>query len=76
MTGVATALSVATTVQAAPVPAAQATETPHVAPGFSTALQWSQTLNDPGSPIALSSPNVANLDGQPPTDEPPFTWKA
>ena len=64
MTGVATALALATAVQAAPVPAAQASPAPHVAPGFSTALQWSQTLNDPGSPIALSSPNVANLDGQ------------
>ena len=64
MTGVATALALATAVQAAPVPAAQASPAPHVAPRFSTALQWSQTLNDPGSPIALSSPNVANLDGQ------------
>ncbi len=26
---------------------------------------WSQTVNDAGNPIALSSPNVANLDGQP-----------
>ena len=26
---------------------------------------WSVTLDDAGNPIALSSPNVANLDGQP-----------
>jgi hypothetical protein len=64
MTGAATALVLTTALQAAPVPAAQATEVPHAAV-FSTALKWSQTLNDPGNPIALSSPNVANLDGQP-----------
>ena len=27
--------------------------------------EWTQTLNDPNQEIALSSPNVANLDGQP-----------
>src|ERR1019366_5446117 len=26
---------------------------------------WSQTLNDAGGPIALSSPNIANLPGGP-----------
>jgi hypothetical protein len=33
--------------------------------GFSVTQTWSQALADGGSPIALSSPNVANLDGQP-----------
>jgi hypothetical protein len=56
----AAGLTVATALQAAP--AAQATEVAH---GFSPNLKWTQTLNDPGNPIALSSPNVANLDGQP-----------
>src|SRR6516165_4902382 len=46
--------------QAAPV--AQATQIAH---GFSPTLKWVQTLPDSGNPIALSSPNVANLDGQP-----------
>ncbi len=31
----------------------------------SISLIWSKTLSDTGSPIALSSPNVANLDGAP-----------
>jgi len=44
--------------------AAQATEVAHAA-GFTATQEWSQTLNDAGNPIALSSPNVANLDGQP-----------
>jgi hypothetical protein len=56
----AAGLAVATALQASP--AAQATEVAH---GFSPNLKWTQTLNDPGNPIALSSPNVANLDGQP-----------
>jgi hypothetical protein len=64
MTGGATALVLATALQAAPGPAAQAAVVPHAA-GFSTTLAWSQTLNDAGNPVALSSPNVANLDGQP-----------
>jgi hypothetical protein len=53
-------LALPTLLQAAP--AAQATEIAH---GFSPDLKWTQTLNDSGNPIALSSPNVANLDGQP-----------
>jgi hypothetical protein len=58
----AAALALTTTIGAAPV--AQATELPHAA-GFVATQKWSQTLNDAGNPIALSSPNVANLDGQP-----------
>ncbi|HLM95499.1 MAG TPA: hypothetical protein VK283_04240 [Acidimicrobiales bacterium] len=58
----ATALGLTITFQAAPV--AQGTEVPHAA-GFVANQTWSQTLNDPGNPVALSSPNVANLDGQP-----------
>jgi hypothetical protein len=45
-------------------PVAQATELPH-AGGFVATSEWTQTLNDPNQQIALSSPNVANLDGQP-----------
>ncbi|HEY6426597.1 MAG TPA: hypothetical protein VIX84_05140, partial [Acidimicrobiales bacterium] len=56
----AAGVAVATALQAAPD--AQATVVAH---GFSPNLKWTQTLNDPGNPIALSSPNVANLDGQP-----------
>ena len=58
----AAALGLTTTLQAAPV--AQAAEVAHAA-GFTANQKWSQTLNDAGNPIALSSPNVANLDGQP-----------
>jgi hypothetical protein len=58
----ATALGLTITFQAAPV--AQGTEVPHAA-GFVANQTWSQTLNDSGNPVALSSPNVANLDGQP-----------
>ncbi|HVT42662.1 MAG TPA: hypothetical protein VHD39_06730, partial [Acidimicrobiales bacterium] len=43
---------------------AQADEVPHAA-GFVPNQTWSVTLPDAGNPIALSSPNVANLDGQP-----------
>jgi hypothetical protein len=64
MTGVTTALVLATALQAAPGPSAQAAAVPHAA-GFSTTMAWSQTLNDAGNPVALSSPNVADLDGQP-----------
>jgi PQQ enzyme repeat len=46
-------------------PTAQAAEVPHAAAGFTTTQEWSQALNDANNPIALSSPNVANLDGQP-----------
>ncbi len=35
------------------------------AAGFTANLTWSKTLADANNPIALSSPNVANLDGQP-----------
>ncbi len=59
----AAALALTTAFQAAPV--AQATELPHAGAGFTTNLEWSQQLNDPNQQIALSSPNVANLDGQP-----------
>ena len=49
--------------QATPVRAA---EVPHsVSIGFTANLKWTQTPNDGGNPIVLSSPNVANLDGQP-----------
>ena len=58
----AAALTLTPTLQAAP--AAQADEVAHAA-GFTANLTWSQTLPDANSPIALSSPNVANLDGQP-----------
>ena len=34
-------------------------------PGFTLNQTWSQTLNDANNPIVDSSPNVANLDGQP-----------
>ena len=59
----AAALTLTTLFLAAPV--AQATELPHAGPGFSANETWSQTLNDPNQEIALSSPNVADLDGQP-----------
>jgi len=36
-----------------------------VAPHVSLTLKWTQTLNDAGGPIALSSPNVADLAGGP-----------
>ena len=58
----ATAVALITTLQAAPV--AQAAEAPHAA-GFVANQTWSTTLNDSGNPIVLSSPNVADLDGQP-----------
>jgi hypothetical protein len=41
---------------------AQAAVQAHAA---SITLKWTQTLNDAGGPIALSSPNVANLAGGP-----------
>ncbi len=58
----AAALILTPTLQAAP--AAQADEVAHAA-GFVANLKWSTTLNDANNPIAFSSPNVANLDGQP-----------
>jgi outer membrane protein assembly factor BamB len=58
-----TALMLSTSIEAAPV--ARAAEAPHAA-GFTAAQTWNVQLNDPGNPIALSSPNVATLgDGQP-----------
>ena len=62
MAGCAAALSLTATL--ATVPAAQADEVAHAA-GFTANLTWSKTLPDGGNPIALSSPNVADLDGQP-----------
>jgi hypothetical protein len=56
------ALGLTTTLRAAP--AAQADEVAHAA-GFTANFKWGQTLPDGGNPIALSSPNVADLDGQP-----------
>ena len=61
MAAAATALALTGTVQAAP---AGATQLPRTA-GFVATQKWSQTLPDAGNPVALSSPNVANLDGQP-----------
>ena len=58
----ATALALPATIAAAP--AAGAAEVAHAA-GFTANQKWTVQLNDPGNPIALSSPNVANLDGQP-----------
>ena len=51
-----------TAMQAAPL--AQADEVSHAA-GFNANLTWSTSLPDAGNAVALSSPNVANLDGQP-----------
>lgn len=42
--------------------ASPVTPSPHA---LTISNSWSVTLNDAGNPIALSSPNVANLDGQP-----------
>ncbi len=58
----AAALTLTTTPQAAP--AAQADEVAHAA-GFNANLTWSTSLPDAGNAVALSSPNVANLDGRP-----------
>ncbi len=70
----ATALALTITVPAAPV--AHAAEIAHSA-GFVANQTWSQTLPDGGNPIALSSPNVANLDGQPAVvvgDQAGYVW--
>jgi hypothetical protein len=61
--GIAAALPLLALVPAAP--AVQAAETPHVDAGFTTAETWARQLSDTNNPPALSSPNVANLDGQP-----------
>jgi hypothetical protein len=59
----AAALALTTVFLAAPV--AQGTELPHAGAGFVATFEWKQQLNDPNQEVALSSPNVANLDGQP-----------
>jgi hypothetical protein len=59
----AAALPLLALVPAAPV--VQAAETSHAAAGFAANETWAHSLNDANSPPALSSPNVANLDGQP-----------
>jgi hypothetical protein len=64
-TVVAGAAALALTAVVLAAPAAQATEVPHAGAGFTATSEWTQTLNDAGQEIALSSPNVANLDGQP-----------
>ena len=64
-TVVAGAAAVALTTVFLAAPVAQATEVPHAGSGFTATQEWSQTINDPNAEIALSSPNVANLDGQP-----------
>ena len=46
------------------LPVARAAEVAHAA-GFTANQVWTQTLNDGGHPIVDSSPNVADLDGQP-----------
>jgi hypothetical protein len=61
---VAAAAALALTGIGPAAPIAQATEVAHTA-GFSANQTWTQTLPDAGNPIALSSPNVANLDGSP-----------
>jgi len=43
----------------------QAAVTPHAAGGFSANETWAVPLGDGVGSVALSSPNVANLDGQP-----------
>ncbi|HSZ37831.1 MAG TPA: VCBS repeat-containing protein [Acidimicrobiales bacterium] len=50
------------------VPAAslvQAAQSPHAAGGFTANQRWTVSLGDGSGSVALSSPNVANLDGQP-----------
>jgi hypothetical protein len=51
----------------ASAPASAATSTPRAvqAHAVTASLVWTQTLPDGGSPIAMSSPSVANLDGSP-----------
>ena len=61
--GVAAALPVLALVPAAP--AVVAAQTPHSVGGFTATQKWTISLGDGASSVALSSPNVANLDGQP-----------
>ena len=60
--GVAAALPVLALVPAATV--VQAAQS-HASMGFAANQTWSISLGDGGGSVALSSPNVANLDGQP-----------
>jgi hypothetical protein len=60
----AAALFLTTTLALGDAPVTQAAEVAHAA-GFTATQVWTQTLNDGGNPIVLSSPNVADLDGQP-----------
>ena len=60
--GVAAALPVLALVPAATV--VQAAQS-HASMGFAANQTWSVSLGDGGGSVALSSPNVANLDGQP-----------
>ncbi len=64
MAAAAGALALTATLALGDAPGAQATEVAHAA-GFTVAQVWTRTLNDGGNPIVDSSPNVANLDGQP-----------
>jgi PQQ enzyme-like repeat protein len=63
MVATTAALALTIALPAAP-PVAQAAGIAHAA-GFVANQEWSQTLPDGGNPVALSSPNVADLDGQP-----------
>jgi PQQ enzyme repeat len=60
----ATAALFLTTILGA-APPAQGTQIAHAGAGFTVTQVWSQTLNDSNNPIVDSSPNVADLDGQP-----------
>jgi hypothetical protein len=62
--GVAAALPLLNALTAASSDSASASALPNDA-GFFVTQVWTQSLPDGGSPVALSSPNVANLDGQP-----------
>ncbi len=61
--GLAAALLLLPAVTAASTGSAAAAEVPHFA-GFAANQTWALTLPDAGNPVALSSPNVADLDGQ------------
>jgi hypothetical protein len=64
MATAAMALPLTTTLVLGSTATAQADEVSHAA-GFTLNQTWSQTLNDANNPIVDSSPNVADLDGQP-----------
>jgi hypothetical protein len=61
--GVAAALPLLALVPAATF--VQAAPAPHAAVNFAATQMWSTSLGDGGGSVALSSPDVANLDGQP-----------